>query len=201
MPNNSMQYNPYPKQEEVANRIFKLLEKHHSKKIDNYKDLDLFILTPPFRSLGDQNNDRYKKFIESIQTEHQNFMKHIQPNISRSYVDDRVIRCGTGATDNSGRKKFKTKNERQKFLEMEKLISSKTETLFFIIVDEAHFGATKESEFNLFSNKPNFEEKCRNVIILQVSATPYALLTKNSRIPDSNIINWFGDNEEENDYY
>ena len=44
----------------------------------------------------------------------------------------------------------------------------------------AHYNAVKDRIVDLFLNDPTVA-KAENVIILQVTATPYNLLTKNSR--------------------
>ncbi len=66
--------------------------------------------------------------------------------------------------------------------------SQEEKTLIFIVADEAHWGITKEtnsgrqSAHDVLVNHWNSEEH-PNVIILEVSATPYNLLTQNRRFP------------------
>ena len=127
------------------------------------------------------------------------FMKEIQPNESRSHLHDHIIRLGTGAKEQVGKKK--PKNENDKFKEMVRKIKKNRKTLHLIVIDEAHFGISDESEFNIFFNQTNFDNIFENVITLQVSATPYSMLTQYSRIPESNVINWFDNGENEGDYY
>ena len=59
-------------------------------------------------------------------------------------------------------------------------IRKEQDTLFFIIHDEAHFAPIRH---NLTDKLINGEEiiSAKNVVLLQVSATPYCLLTTNSR--------------------
>ena len=127
-------------------------------------------------------------------------MIDIQPNEYRSNVDDHVIRLGTSSGDpkDNGRKK---KNEWQKFNNMKNKIMNDQETLFIVIHDECHYGNSGRSEFHSFFNKPNFDKEHKNVITLLVSATPYSLLTKKSRIENTNIIDWFQENETEEEYH
>ena len=73
-------------------------------------------------------------------------------------------------------------------------MQEKNETLFCIVHDEAHFASLKNSLLDSFINDPEIAGAA-NVILLQVSATPYCLVTQNTRIPSSNVINWFKKNE------
>ena len=69
-------------------------------------------------------------------------------------------------------------------------IRKEQDTLFFIIHDEAHYAPVKH---NMTDRLINSEEiiSARNVVLLQVSATPYCLLTRNTRFKKltcSNVI-------------
>ena len=77
------------------------------------------------------------------------------------------------------------------------MINEQSETLFFIVHDEAHFAPKKHNMVDMFINDPAIL-KASNVILLQVSATPYCLVTKNSRIPEENCINWFTKEDSSN---
>ncbi|XP_068229793.1 uncharacterized protein [Palaemon carinicauda] len=56
-------------------------------------------------------------------------------------------------------------------------------TLFLIVADEAHWGATTDDKpHSMLINKWNSQDH-PNVILLLVTATPYNLLTQNSRLP------------------
>ena len=52
--------------------------------------------------------------------------------------------------------------------------------MFYGFYFAAHYNAVKDRIVDLFLNNP-LVAKAENVIILQVTATPYNLLTKNSR--------------------
>ena len=69
-------------------------------------------------------------------------------------------------------------------------MKEKDDTLFFIVHDEAHAAPKKNTLINKFVNDPILQD-ASNIILLQVSATPYCLVTKNSRIPVENRQNWF----------
>ena len=75
------------------------------------------------------------------------------------------------------------------FEQLKRDIPEKPTTLFIIIADECHWGITKDkdqtpSAHNLFINEWGKEKSPRNVVVLQISATPFNLLTQNSRLPE-----------------
>ena len=79
------------------------------------------------------------------------------------------------------------------FEQLKRDIQDKPRTLFIIIADECHWGITKDkdqtpSAHNLFINEWGKENSPRNVVVLQISATPFNLLTQNSRLPEVNCI-------------
>lgn len=75
------------------------------------------------------------------------------------------------------------------FEQLKQDVKGKPKTLFIVIADECHWGITKDKEqtqrsaHNLFINEW-CEDSPRNVVVLQISATPFNLLTKNSRLPE-----------------
>ena len=108
------------------------------------------------------------------------------PITSVSQVEDHVIR-NTGKT-----KGEKLGIEAAKIEVLRQRIRKEQDTLFFIIHDEAHYAPVKH---NMTDRLINSEEiiSARNVVLLQVSATPYCLLTKNSRFKvfissNSNVV-------------
>ena len=79
------------------------------------------------------------------------------------------------------------------FKQLKRDIQEKPTTLFIIIADECHWGITKgkdqtPSAHNLFINEWGKEKSPRNVGVLQISATPFSLLTQNSRLPEVKCI-------------
>ena len=101
-----------------------------------------------------------------------------------SQVEDHVIR-NTGKT-----KGEKLGIEAAKIEVLRQRIRKEQDTLFFIIHDEAHYAPVKH---NMTDRLINSEEiiSARNVVLLQVSATPYCLLTKNTRFKKftcSNVV-------------
>ena len=90
---------------------------------------------------------------------------------------------------------------------MEKHITQEQDTLFLVVHDEAHYEATRDptkktkTAVNTFINS-EIVLKSKNVVTLLVSATPYNLVSTNSRIPEDNIIDWMtSDREEDKDDY
>ena len=79
------------------------------------------------------------------------------------------------------------------FEQLRRDIHEKPRTLFIIILDECPWGITKETDqtpsaHNLFINEWGKENSPRNVVVLQISATPFNLLTQNSRLPEVKCI-------------
>lgn len=56
-------------------------------------------------------------------------------------------------------------------------------TLFLMIVDECDWAAIHESAHDVYVNDPELMA-APNFVLLQVSATPFNLLTRHSRIPE-----------------
>lgn len=76
--------------------------------------------------------------------------------------------------------------------ELKKKAENNKDTLFLIVADEAHWGITNSNSLNTVGSNDRFinvwdDEKYSNVIVLLVSATPWNLLTANSRIPETFI--------------
>ena len=127
---------------------------------------------------GKQTIERLKEFIENKQESDSSFLQDIQEDISESRVEDHIIR-------NISTQKNKTdrKSEEVKLNDLKKRITTEEdETLFLVIHDEAHYSPIKGNLVDRFINDPTVSN-ANNLILLQVSATPYCLLTKNSRIP------------------
>merc|ERR1719342_226055 len=75
--------------------------------------------------------------------------------------------------------------------------------MFFIVHDEAHYAPIKGSNADKLINNQNVCN-AENVILLQVTATPYNLLTSNSRIPENNSFDMFKlleNNKTSSNYY
>ena len=205
--------NPYPKQRDIGERIAQKIQNQCGSELQKCKYFNFFVLLPKFHSLEQQTITRVKDFIESVQQmsslsctnenetrsnlddsgkmnnlDYSMFLRDIQSGLTSSQVHNHVIRLGTNTKHN------------KKLNDLLTQIQEDDETLFLIVVDEAHYGTTIKSEFNKHFNDKDISTR-KNLIILQVSATPYSLVTKNSRIPGSNRLDWFSEDDKENMYY
>ena len=112
------------------------------------------------------------------------FLKDIQSDLGSSKVEEHVIRnAGKGS-----QKEVRKGSEAEKMNNLKRRIAEEAETIFFIVHDEAHYAPLKNNLVDSFIN-----ETCMasNVILLQVSATPYCLVTQNSRVPKENRFDMF----------
>ena len=87
-------------------------------------------------------------------------------------------------------KGVKKGSEAEKMKILKKRISEETETLFFIVHDEAHYAPLKNKLLDKLVNDKAMRS-ARNVVLLQVSATPYCLVTKNSRVRHKNRLDMY----------
>ena len=111
-------------------------------------------------------------------------------------MEDHIIR-----NISNQKNKADKKSEETKIDELRKRIASeKDETLFFVVNDEAHYSPIRNNIVDKFINDPMIST-AKNVILLQISATPYSLVTRNSRIPTDNCLNWFTNKEEKSNYF
>ena len=120
---------------------------------------------------GRQTVNRLKSFIDSKP----HFLNDIQPDLATSRVEEHVIR-------NAGKTKGERLGNEAKKIEVLRLrIKQEKTTLFFIIHDEAHYAPVKHNLTDRLINSLDVIT-AKNVVLLQVSATPYCLLTQNSRL-------------------
>ena len=117
-----------------------------------------------------------------------NFLSDVQSDLSDSKVEEHIIRNVHGRNGAELTEKLKRR-----------ILKEKRDTLFFIVHDEAHYAPLKNNLINKFINDPDVSGAA-NVILLQVSATPYCLVTKNTRIPARNRTNWFT-TDDAGDYF
>ena len=78
-------------------------------------------------------------------------------------------------------------SEEDKIERLKQRIRTERETLFFVSLDEAHFAPVKDNIVDKFINDREVAS-ASNVILLQISATPYSLVTQNTRIKKDNIV-------------
>ena len=136
--------------------------------------------------------DRLRSFLESKSGEE--FLQDIQPDLATSKVEDHVIRNAERGD------KARKGSEAAKMKSLKARIKEEKETIFFIVHDEAHFAPQKNNLVDKLINDPDIAS-APNVVLLQVSATPYCLVTKNSRVPRANRLDMYKENGEDPDYY
>ena len=130
---------------------------------------------------GRQTVERFKSFIESNKLE--KFLQDIQPDLSSSKVEEHVIRNAAKGDHTEAR----SGSEAHKMNILKKRILEEKETFFFIVHDEAHYAPLKNNLADFFINDRQIIS-APNLILLQVSATPYNLVTQDSRIKKKNRI-------------
>ena len=205
----------------IADKLLKKIQDSQPNVFDGIKFFDLFMIVPYFKSLGKtvsllllffvkshwhavnccclgkQTVDRLKSFIHKRSQENEGFLQGIQPDLSSSRVEDHVIRNASRGED------VVKGSEREKAEKLKNRIKKEKSTLFFIVHDEAHFAPIRGKLVDSLINDPEIAQ-AKNVILLQVSATPYNLITSNSRINDENRLDMFKEmtaGEEGSQYY
>ena len=122
-------------------------------------------------------------FIEGKQEEE--FLRDLHEDAANSQVESHVIR-NQGGRKTIGAKVAKG-SEEDKIEKLKQRIKSEPETLFFIVIDECHYAPVKGNVVDRLINDQMISNAA-NIILLQVSATPYSLVTKNSRIRPENVV-------------
>ena len=168
-------------QMEMADILKKRIETimRHYHGIDDlsraFDDVDFVVYTAKYKMLSDQTEKRICNphagvlSKEELEARHEGNVKKRMFMYSRSEVTN------------------------GHFKQLKRDIEDKPRTLFIIIADECHWGITKDKEqtpsaHNLFINEWGKEKSPRNVVVLQISATPFNLLTQNSRLPEVKCI-------------
>ena len=167
----------YPSQIEMAailkKRIDTIMSHYHSisRLREVFNDIEFVVYTARYRMLSDQTEKRI-----------------CHPNagvLSKEELESRK-------RDRDGKKRMfmyvRSAETDTHFDELKRDVQEKPHTLFVIVADECHWGITRDKEkkssaHNLFINEWCKKDPPRNVIVVQISATPFNLLTKNSRLP------------------
>ncbi|XP_022803416.1 uncharacterized protein LOC111340781 [Stylophora pistillata] len=167
----------YPSQIETAailkKRIDTIMSHYHniSRLREAFNDIEFVVYTARYRMLSDQTEKRI-----------------CHPDAGVLSKEELELR--KGARD--GKKRMfmyvRSTETDTHFDELKRDVQEKPQTLFVIVADECHWGITKDKEkkpsaHNLFINEWCKEKPPINVIVLQISATPFNLLTQNSRLP------------------
>ena len=166
----------YPTQIEMAailkQRIEAIMEHYHkiANLSDYFDDIDFTVYTARYRMLSDQTEQRLCHPDAGVLSKEEVMLPKERKGKKRMFM------YGHG------------EDADMHFEQLKKEVLEKPKTLFIIIADECHWGITKDkdqksSAHNLFINKWS-EESPRNVVVVQISATPFNLLTQDSRIPE-----------------
>ena len=133
---------------------------------------------------GRQTIERFKSFIESKKLD--KFLVDIQSDLGCSRVEEHVIR-NAAKENQKGEKKG---SEAEKMKNLKKRILEEKQTLFFVVHDEPHYAPLKNKPLGRLINDKAIRS-AQNLVFLQVSATPYCLVTNNSRIHLKNQLDMY----------
>ncbi|KAJ7326079.1 GREB1-like protein [Desmophyllum pertusum] len=168
----------YPAQIEMAaimkKRIDTIMSHYHKipRLSDVFNDVEFVVYTARYRMLSDQTEKRICHPDTGVLSKEELELK------SRD--------------DCNGKKRMfmyvRSQETETHFEELKTNVQEKPRTLFVIIADECHWGITKDKEekhsaHNLFINEWSKDNSPKNVVVIQISATPFNLLTQNSRLP------------------
>ena len=171
----------YPSQIEMATilkkRIDTIMSYYHNiaKLSDVFDDVEFAVYTAKYRMLSDQTKKRICHPDAGV------LSKEELKSCNECNGKKRMFMYGHSA------------ETKEHFEQLRKDVQEKLKTLFIIIADECHWGITKgkdqkPSAHNLFINEWCKENSPRNVIVVQISATPFNLLTQNSRLPEVSCL-------------
>ena len=167
----------YPSQIEMATilkkRIDTIMWHYHNiaKLSDAFDDVEFAVYTARYRMLSDQTEKRICHPDAGV--------------LSKQELKSRK--------EWNGKKRMsmhvRSAEPDMHFEQLREDVQEKPRTLFIIIADECHWGITKDkdqksSAHNRFINEWCKEDSPRNVVVVQISATPFNLLTQNSRLPE-----------------
>ena len=172
----------YPTQIEMAailkQRIEAIMEHYHkiANLSDYFDDIDFTVYTARYRMLSDQTEQRLCHPDAGVLSKEEVMLHKERKGKKRMFM------YGHG------------EDADMHFEQLKKEVLEKPKTLFIIIADECHWGITKDkdqksSAHNLFinnwcENTTEEKESPRNLVVVQISATPFNLLTQDSRIPE-----------------
>ena len=171
----------YPSQIEMAailkKRIDTIMFHYHNiaNLSDAFNDVEFVVYTARYRMLSDQTEKR---------------IRHPDAGV----LSKEELKTG----DDSGTKKrmfmyVRSLETDDHFEKLKRGVREKPNTLFVVIADECHWGITKDKEqkssaHNLFINEWCKDDSPQNVVVVQISATPFNLLTQNSRLPEVRCV-------------
>ncbi|XP_078366598.1 uncharacterized protein LOC144650730 [Oculina patagonica] len=166
----------YPSQIEMAailkKRIDTIMFHYHNitSLSDVFNDVEFVVYTARYRMLSDQTEKRIRHPDAGVLSKEELKSRDDPDAKKRMFMYVRSLE-----TDDH-------------FENLKRGVREKPNTLFVVIADECHWGITKDkdqksSAHNLFINEWCKGNSPQNVVVVQISATPFNLLTQNSRLP------------------
>ncbi|XP_022807899.1 uncharacterized protein LOC111344893 isoform X2 [Stylophora pistillata] len=167
----------YPSQIEMAailkKRIDTIMSHYHgiSRLREVFNDIEFVVYTARYRMLSDQTEKRIcHPDAGVLSKEELESRKRDRDGKKRMFMYVRSIETDTH------------------FDELKRDVQEKPQTMFVIVADECHWGITRDKERKCSAHNRFINEWCKknppkNVIVVQISATPFNLLTQNSRLP------------------
>ena len=154
----------------LLKRIEFILYKYHQKQLSDFSEFDFMIYTARSNMLEKQTINRL--CMETAECFHQDEYADLEKleELARKKVKKYVI----------------TKTTKQDLEEMKADALKNPKKLLFIVADEAHWGISGQTNLGVSANNAlvnAWDDGYPNVIVLLVTATPWNLLTQNSRIP------------------
>ena len=184
--NEEVQANPekpcyYPSQIEMAlilkKRIHAIMRHYHkiAKLKDAFDDVDFRVFTARYRMLSDQTEKRIRHPDAGVLQR-----EKLEAN-EESDVRKRIFMY------------LLSKETEMHFDQLKQSVQQNPRTLFVIIADECHWGITRDKEgktaaHNMYINEWCKENSPSNVLVVQISATPFNLLTRDSRLPEVQCV-------------
>ena len=167
----------YSSQIEMASilkkRIDTIMWHYHkiAKLSDAFDDVDFTVYTARYRMLSDQTEKRICHPDAGVLSKKEREARNECNSKKRMFMYVRSAETDTH------------------FEQLKQDVQRNPKTLFIIIADECHWGITKDREqkpsaHNLFINEWCKDNSPGNVVVVQISATPFNLLTTNSRLPE-----------------
>ncbi|KAL9979245.1 hypothetical protein ACROYT_G016877 [Oculina patagonica] len=166
----------FPSQIEMAailkKRIDTIMDHYHkiTSLSDVFNDVEFVVYTARYRMLSDQTEKRIRHPDAGVLSKEELKSRDDSDTKKRMFMYIRSLE-----TDDH-------------FEKLKRSVRERPDTLFVVIADECHWGITKDggqksSAHNLFINEWCKGNSPKNVIVVQISATPFNLLTQNSRLP------------------
>ncbi|KAL9979246.1 hypothetical protein ACROYT_G016879 [Oculina patagonica] len=166
----------YPSQIEMAailkKRIDTIMFHYHNitNLSDVFNDVEFVVYTARYRMLSDQTDKRIRHPDAGV--------------LSKEELESH--------DDSDGKKHMfmyvRSHETDDHFEKLKRGVRERPNTLFVVIADECHWGITKDKEekssaHNLFINEWCKGDSPQNVFVVQISATPFNLLTQSSHLP------------------